>query len=90
MRTLAVRSSGRCGVRRRIGGEGPPVGEMAVDRFPLYGHVGDAPAFHLGKEIGIGVAGVAMRRGRILEQVEQGRQQNRDDDPQHQILTEIH
>jgi hypothetical protein len=63
---------------------------MTGDRLTLDGYIGDAPALYFRQEIRVGVGSVAMGAGAVLEQIEQGRQEHRDDDPEDQILTEIH
>ena len=86
---LVGQPADQVGIVRRIGREGPAVGEMAADVVALDRDVGDLAAIDVVQKIRKGQGGLRSAAGGGLEQIEERDEKQPDDDPEGEILAEI-
>ena len=74
-------------ILRSVGGEGgAAVAHGAVDAVAGERHVGDVAAVDRGQELRVGDLGAAPALGRVVEQIEQGREQDENGNPDGKLL----
>ena len=77
------------GVAGRIGRDRPAVLAHRADRAALDGHFADLAALHLRQEGRVWNTCLSAAARRLLEQIKKRHQQQADDDPEGEILTEV-